>query len=421
MKTVLLVDDEASLRILVRTTLEDSRCRVLEAHDGRMALSIVRRESPDLILLDWMMPGMSGLDFVEVLRKDAATARIPVIMLTARGQEKDREQALLAGCEHFLVKPFSPLELLSLVRSVLERKSASPKHEAVEGVSPETLARLEKVDPQLALYVRDLRRVVEQEQARSKELADANARLGQVSKCKTEFIAYVSQGLRAPLAAIDAVRPALPGARVEDAELAGIVRTSYDRLNEFVEKGLEYFARAGDGASGTDTTDLSAVVASAVAALRRSPHGSRARVEVAGTEAPVLVRAEAPALANVVSIMLENAVEHGGGSEPDVEIDVRVLGEHAILSVIDHGVGVATERLAELFDPFAGSAVASKPRAGVDLALARVIVEAAGGAIRAQSEGHGHGTTFTVELPLAAGAATTGARPPRGARSSNGG
>lgn len=427
MKTVLLVDDEASLRILVRTTLEDSKCRVLEAHDGRMALSIARRESPDLVLLDWMMPGMSGIDFVELLRKDAATARIPVIMLTARGQERDREQALAAGCEHFLVKPFSPLELLSLVRGVLDKKGNGAKSAGFDAASPETLARLEKVDPQLALYVRDLRRVVEQEQARSRELAEANARLSQLSKCKTDFLTYVSQGLRAPLAAIDAVRAPLPGARAEDGEIAGIVRNSYERLHAFVEKGLEYFDKAGDDPHGVATADLSAVVASAAEALRRSPLGARARVEVTtpdGSEAPVLVRADQAALANVVSIMLENAVEHTGGAEADLEIEVRVLGEHAILSVIDHGVGGATERIAHLFDPFAdGEGVTKTPKVGADLALARVIVEAAGGAIRAQSDGQGQGTTFMVELPLAAAPAApaaNGGRTTRSTRSANG-
>ncbi len=122
MKTILLADDEAHLRTLVRTTLDDPAYRILEAADGISALELARKEHPDLLVLDWMMPGMSGIDVATALRQDPATAHIPIIMLTAKGQEKDKEQERILRLSAYLVKPFSPLELLEKVQEVLEEK-----------------------------------------------------------------------------------------------------------------------------------------------------------------------------------------------------------------------------------------------------------------------------------------------------------
>ena len=120
MRTILLADDEANLRLLVRTTLEDPRYRILEAANGTKALELARNERPDLVLLDWMMPGMSGIEVLKTLREDPATRAMPVIMLTAKGQERDRAEALALGITSYLVKPFGPLELLEEVEGVLK-------------------------------------------------------------------------------------------------------------------------------------------------------------------------------------------------------------------------------------------------------------------------------------------------------------
>ena len=117
--TVLVCDDEPVLRMLVRATLEQGNYTVLEASDGEEALARTHAEQPDLILLDMMMPGRSGSDVLRALRADAATAKTPVIMLTARAQASDREAMSLAGADHYLTKPFSPVGLAALVEQVL--------------------------------------------------------------------------------------------------------------------------------------------------------------------------------------------------------------------------------------------------------------------------------------------------------------
>ena len=119
MKTILLADDEANLRRLVHTTLEDPQYRILEAADGTSALELTRTEHPDLLVLDWMMPDLSGIEVAQALRQDPATAHIPIIMLTAQGQERDKAQGRAVGAYAYLVKPFSPLQLLETVQAVL--------------------------------------------------------------------------------------------------------------------------------------------------------------------------------------------------------------------------------------------------------------------------------------------------------------
>jgi two-component system alkaline phosphatase synthesis response regulator PhoP len=118
-KTILLVDDEANLRILVSATLDEAQYRIIEATDGTAALELARQQRPDLLVLDWMMPGLNGIDVVQALRQDPVTAHIPIIMLSARGQETDKERGRSVGTSAYLVKPFSPLELLRTVEEIL--------------------------------------------------------------------------------------------------------------------------------------------------------------------------------------------------------------------------------------------------------------------------------------------------------------
>lgn len=125
-KTLLIVDDEALVRELVHATLECAAYRIVEAADGEAALALARSEPPDLVLLDWMMPGRDGISVLRALRADPATADIPVVVLTARGQDEDRRIAMDAGSSLFLNKPFSPLELRGFVRDIFSTSYADP-------------------------------------------------------------------------------------------------------------------------------------------------------------------------------------------------------------------------------------------------------------------------------------------------------
>jgi len=122
MKKVLVVEDELKIARLVRDYLHQAGFAVLEASDGKSALALARQEQPDMILLDLGLPGMDGLDVTRRLR---TTSAVPIIMLTARSEETDRVVGLELGADDYIIKPFSPKELVARIRAVLRRAEAS--------------------------------------------------------------------------------------------------------------------------------------------------------------------------------------------------------------------------------------------------------------------------------------------------------
>jgi two-component system alkaline phosphatase synthesis response regulator PhoP len=124
-KTILVVDDQSSVRVLLREYLEEEGYRVVIAGDGREALYVARRERPDLVLLDIMMPEMGGFDFIRTYRKERDT---PIILLTARLEEADKVLGLELGADDYVTKPFGMRELVARVYAVLRRveKNTSP-------------------------------------------------------------------------------------------------------------------------------------------------------------------------------------------------------------------------------------------------------------------------------------------------------
>jgi two-component system phosphate regulon response regulator PhoB len=120
---ILAVDDEPAVGEMLRFILEQDGFQADFAEDATQAINQIRKSKPDLILLDWMLPGMSGLELAGRLKKDRETASIPIIMLTAKGEEDDKVRGLDIGAEDYVTKPFSARELLARIRSILRRVS----------------------------------------------------------------------------------------------------------------------------------------------------------------------------------------------------------------------------------------------------------------------------------------------------------
>jgi two-component system phosphate regulon response regulator PhoB len=121
MTKVLVIDDEKDILALVRYHLEKAGFQSAEGMDGASALRLIREHHPDLVILDLMLPGMDGLEICRQLRQDATTARMPILMLTAKAEEVDRVVGLEVGADDYVVKPFSPRELIARVRAILRR------------------------------------------------------------------------------------------------------------------------------------------------------------------------------------------------------------------------------------------------------------------------------------------------------------
>ena len=134
---ILVVEDEQPIRDLIAFGLRRAGCDVALAEHSQAALASIGDRRPDIVLVDWMLPDMSGLELVRVLRRDANTRDIPVVMLTARGEEADKVAGLESGADDYVTKPFSARELIARIQAVLRRSAPGGESERVdvEGLS----------------------------------------------------------------------------------------------------------------------------------------------------------------------------------------------------------------------------------------------------------------------------------------------
>jgi two-component system, OmpR family, phosphate regulon response regulator PhoB len=131
-KRILLVEDEAPIREMLKFVLEQSGFETVEAEDFNIALEKIAEPFPDLILLDWMLPGGSGVQLAKRLKQHEYTRDIPIIMLTARGEEEDKVRGLEAGADDYVTKPFSPKELIARVKAVIRRVTPTAAEDVIE-------------------------------------------------------------------------------------------------------------------------------------------------------------------------------------------------------------------------------------------------------------------------------------------------
>ncbi len=127
---ILVVEDEPDIRKLVNYNLAQERFKVIEAEDGEQALKVIQRDKPHLVVLDLMLPGLSGVEVCKILRERSETAKLPILMLTAKAGEADRVVGLEMGADDYLAKPFSPRELVARVRAILRRADGNANKEA---------------------------------------------------------------------------------------------------------------------------------------------------------------------------------------------------------------------------------------------------------------------------------------------------
>jgi two-component system phosphate regulon response regulator PhoB len=130
--TILVVEDEPAIQELIAYNLKQAGHQPLRADNAEQALNLVANALPDLVLLDWMLPGMSGIDLARRLRNDKRTKTVPIIMLTARTEEKDKLHGLDTGADDYITKPFSPRELNARIKAVLRRRAPQMTDDVVQ-------------------------------------------------------------------------------------------------------------------------------------------------------------------------------------------------------------------------------------------------------------------------------------------------
>lgn len=364
---ILLVDDNADLRAYVGGILRRTFRDVRAAADGQAALEAARRDPPELILSDVMMPRLDGFGLVRELRRDDRLRAIPVILLSARAGAEAATEGLSSGADDYLVKPFSARELLARVRTQLS-------------------------------MVRMRREAVRQE-VQAGELREA-------IQSRDQFLTLAAHELRTPVTALG-LRTSLLLRSLKrlpaDAEVAGRarrdadkVRHQADRLVRLVELLLDVASLlGGELRMRPEELDVVAVVERVVRDFEEQ--AAMAGTSIALRAQPACARADAERLTQVLASLISNAIKFGAGKP--IEVSVEDRGDVARIAVADQGIGIAAEDQARLFGRFQ-RAVSERNYGGLGLGLwmSRQLVEAMGGAIRLDSR-PGSGATFLVDLP----------------------
>ena len=130
-KTILIVEDEPALREMICCALTHAGFSIVEAGDASQARKRISEQEPDLVLLDWMLPGMSGIDLARFFRKNDGTRKLPIIMLTAKSDEEDKLKGLETGADDYVTKPFSTKELIARINAVLRRSDPAGSDESI--------------------------------------------------------------------------------------------------------------------------------------------------------------------------------------------------------------------------------------------------------------------------------------------------
>jgi signal transduction histidine kinase len=384
---VLIVDDEPRNRELLKVMLKPEGFRLLTAGNGEEGLAMVAKESPDLILLDVMMPGMDGYEVAGKVKSSPGTKNIPVIMLTALDDRNARMLGLNAGAEDFLTKPVDRAELCVRVRNLLRIKAYGDKLEA-------TLAALESANEQLADALA--------------EASDARRMAEHANNAKTQFLRAMSHELRTPLNAISGYTEIL------EMGIRGAVNPEQTKDLARIKRAAAYLLRLINDIltiarlEGARPLNLVAIPVNQLLAevdglctLQANANGLT--LTVTPCEHETLVAADAERFQQILLNLITNAIKFTttGGS---IEVTCDTDGDVVRLRVKDTGVGVRLLDIERVFEPFVQIdrhlTTATQQGVGLGLSISRELARAMHGDLTLQST-EGIGSTFTLTLPIA--------------------
>jgi len=400
-QTVLIVDDDESLARAIEITLDLGGLQTVVAHDGDKALALARSLKPDLVILDVMLPGKSGIEVCATLKASPMTGSIPIILVSAKTEQVDRAVGLAAGASEYLTKPFVPTELIALVDQALAgRPGETSLSRAVD------ISTLPADQDQLVIYARELKELVERERRERKVMEEAHWQLGEVDRLKAAFLGVVTHELMTPFSDIDLTlqllerqtRDAPPELEATRDKLVTQIADLRRLINGTVKFAELVRKRREPQLVSISLAQLISEAVNPVAVLAEA-RGVHFQV-VVPSELP-LVHADSDLLSEAVYQMAHNAVKF---NVPEGSAWIRAFesDNEVVIEVKDTGVGLTPEQMVLLGRPFEQSADAlRRGQEGLGLGWTFVcyVAEVHGGRAHVKSAGPGRGSTFRLALP----------------------
>jgi signal transduction histidine kinase len=417
-KTILIVDDRPTTRRLLLAMLIRLGHRLIEADSSAKALEMVRKEKPDLIIADILMPKMNGYEFVRKLRRDRKIAHTAVVFFTANYiKEESRRLAKACGVHHIIVRPVNPDEVNKIVTEALARqhRESAPrsaqklvhKHlRLVTGKLADKVCELEELNTILHTEIAERERITNESLLAHAEARHAKEEAEHANCAKDQFLATLSHELRTPLTPVLMCVSALEREESIEPDLRAQLT--------MIRRNVELEARLID-----DLLDLSRVAHAKLRLVRSGPvdvHSlllnteqiidSDARAKCVHLQFDLMaseyhIGGDAARLQQVFWNLMKNAIHFTpAGGRVTVHTFNPAPGKF-VLVVEDTGAGITPQTLPVIFRAFeqgGSTGTQSFGGLGLGLAISKAIVELHGGKIRAQSPGPGLGATFTVEL-----------------------
>ncbi len=368
-RRILIVDDEPVIRQVLVNYLAVNEFRTRQAPSGEQALKLMAQESFDLVLLDVMMPKMSGYDVCRQIRKTYAPEELPVIFLTAKDRVEDLVTGFSVGANDFLTKPVTKSELLTRVKTHLDLVFA---HRSRESLLEERTAQLSERE-----------QLLHQLEVRNTEL--------------TRFNYTVSHDLKNPLVTIrnfaGLLRRDAAGGRMERIEHdLNRIESAADKMYRLIDELLE-LARSGHLSGPLEKIPYTELIAAALEELDERIRERHVEI-VVDSELPTVL-GDRTRLLEVVENLIDNAIKYMGDQpQPKITLGVRRDGDQQVFYVSDNGLGINPQYHQKIFGLFERLNPDGEEGTGLGLALVQQIIEAHGGKVWVESAGRGQGSTF---------------------------
>ncbi len=361
---ILIVDDVVSNVLLLKILLTNEKFQVCTANCGNMCIEQAKAEKPDLILLDVMMPDISGFDTATILKKDPETKDIPIIFLTALNNPSDLVHGFQVGASDFLTKPFNKEEL---VIRVMHQITVVAAKRIIEKQNRELLATINNRDKMYSVIAHDLR----------SPMASIRMVLNLV---------------------VSAMSPEIIGPEL--FELLDKANRESEEVHDLLDNLLKWTkSQTGRLNVVLQDLDLNDIIPGVVDIFEMIAQTKKIKVKLDIPATPLLVRADNDMLKTVVRNFMSNAIKFSP-EESTIEISMCAEGDFAKISVTDHGVGIAADRIDSIFHKGETTyGTGGEEGSGLGLQLCQDFARKNGGDVMVESV-EGKGSTFSVLVPL---------------------